>query len=198
MQLPGEENLLAERAALLETLDSLTDDEFESGPTLCEGWAPRDVLSHLLGVDTRPLAYVKTLGNVAKGNAAIVDEGRQQSRERLMNRARHWAEHPAPHVRAAAWYLLGDVATHHQDIVRGLGRTRPVPAASAKAILMEGKVLGAKRLLRHRVEPTDGGHAAGRGTSVRGTSEALGMWLAGRRGIEDELEFGDREPAGRG
>jgi len=179
-----------ERAAVIETMESLTDDEFESGPTLCEEWAPRDVLAHLMGVDTQLLAYAKAKGNINKANAAIVAKGRRQSRERLMNRARHWAAKPAPLMRVAGLPFLGDLGMHHQDVLRGLGRTRDVPDPIRAAILREGLMLGAKQLIDHRIAPTDGGLSIGRGTPVRGTSEALGLWLAGRKGLDDEIEIG--------
>ena len=43
-------------------------------------------------------------------------------------------------------------------------------------------MLGPHRLLRYRVVPDDGGRPMGRGAVVRGSSEALGLWLAGRTG----------------
>jgi uncharacterized protein (TIGR03083 family) len=190
MGLPGVDDLLVERELLIETFESLTDAEFESGPTLCLEWAPRDVLAHVIGLDSSVHRYVLAGFQVDKANAAIVAAGRRQTRPRLMARARHWAARPAPLSRAAAAFLLGDLAVHHQDVVRGLGRTRELPEASAAAILREGVVLGGKRLLTHRVEPTDGGRPLGRGTRVRGTREALGLWLAGRAGIDHELQFG--------
>jgi len=189
MDIPGLRDLQAERAAVIETMESLTDEEFESGPTLCEAWAPRDVLAHLMGLDTQLFEYVKAKGSINTANQAIVDKARPQSRERIMNRAHHWAKRPAPLVAASAYFFLGDTAVHHQDVLRGLGRTRDVPDAMRAAILREGMVLGGKTLLAHKVAPTDGGRAIGRGPVVRGTSEALGLWLAGRKGLEDELEF---------
>lgn len=191
MAFPGEVELREERRAVVATLDSLTDAEFESGPTLCSEWAPRDILAHLMGVDTGLVEYVKALGRIGQANQAIVDKARSMSRDRLMNRARHWADKPAPLTRVTALFFLGDTAVHHQDILRGLDRTRDVPDACRSAILREGVVLGGRKLLSFRVEPTDGGRAMGRGTVVRGTSEALGLWLTGRAGLEPELEFAD-------
>lgn len=190
MGFPGEADMRAERAAVIATLDSLTDDEFESAPTLCEEWAPRDVLAHLMGLDTQVLAYAKAKGNITKANGAIVAKARRQSRERIMNRARHWAAKPAPLMRVSGILFLGDLGMHHQDILRGLGRSRDVPDPIRAAILREGLVLGAKKLFDHRIAPTDGGLSVGRGTPVRGTSEALGLWLAGRQGLDDEIEIG--------
>lgn len=190
MEFPGEVALGHERVALVETLESLTPDEFDHGPTLCAGWAPRDVLGHLLGVDSSLLEYGKALGNVRKANTRIVEKSRRMSRDRLLHRAHHWAEHPAPGVRSGSMFFLGDVAVHHQDILRPLHRSYDLPAASRNAIFREGFVLGGfMKLTSYRLEPTDGGRVLGRGTVVRGTRDVLGLWLAGRQGVEDDLEF---------
>lgn len=187
--LPGERALREEREQIVATMEALTPDEFESAPTLCEGWAPRDVLAHVMGVDEHLLEYFRAGGWISTGNGLIVAKAKHLDREDLLDRARHWAPSPAPWARLIAWHLLGDNAIHHQDVLRPLGRTRDIPEASRNAMLREGALLGAKKLLSHRIEPTDGGIAIGRGTTVRGTREALAMWLAGREGYEVELEF---------
>ena len=189
MMLPGERALREERAALVDTLRSLTPDEFESAPTLCEGWAPRDVLAHVMGVDSALYEYVRAGGWVNTANQVIVRKARSKPGEQLLAEAEAWVERPAPWTKGMALWLLGDNAIHHEDVLRPLGRSRDYPEASRRAMLREGAGLGAKRLLRHRIEPTDGGRALGRGTVVRGERPALAMWLAGREGYETELEF---------
>ncbi|HVF04585.1 MAG TPA: maleylpyruvate isomerase family mycothiol-dependent enzyme [Frankiaceae bacterium] len=189
---PAENDYLAERRAFLATVESLTPEEFETGPTLCAGWAPRDVLGHLLGIDEAVTEYVKAAGQINKANARLVERFRALDRDALLARAREWAEHPALLSRAASYGLLGDLAVHHQDVVRGLGRRRDVPPASARAILREGTIMGAGKLRRYRVEATDTGRKIGRGQVVRGTAEQLGMWLTGRRSVEPELVFAGR------
>jgi uncharacterized protein (TIGR03083 family) len=187
---PGEKDYLAERRAVLATMESLTPEEFENGRTLCAEWAPRDILAHLIGIDEAVGEYVKAAGRINTANARIVERTKAMSREELLARGRDWAEKPALLARSAAWGLLGDLAVHHQDVLRGLGRTRAVPEASAKAILREGLLFGAKRLRRYRIAPTDHGRAMGRGQVVRGTAEQIGMWLAGRNAVATELVFG--------
>jgi len=189
MALPGVDNLLTERQAFLATIESLTDEEFEHGTTLCEEWSPRDVLAHLLGVDEGLPEYAKAYGNIRKANAVLVARYASMSRQELTERAQHWASIPPMPIKLSALFLLGDVAVHHQDVLRGLGRNRDIPKASRDAILREGMVLGGPKLLTHRVVPSDGGRALGRGTVVRGTTEALGLWLAGRTVVENELTF---------
>jgi uncharacterized protein (TIGR03083 family) len=186
---PGEHAFRAERAAFVGTVESLTDDEFEHGKTLCEGWAPRDVLAHVIGIDDELGTYVRLGGRITAANNQIVERYRARSRDELQERARRWAVAPATWVRPLSWQYLGDLSVHHQDVLRPLGRTRPLPRIVRNAILREGAILGIKKLPRYRVEPTDGGRAFGRGRRVRGTSEALGLWLAGREGIEPELVF---------
>ena len=187
--LPGERALREEREQIVATMESLTDDEFESAPTLCEGWAPRDILAHVMGVDEHLLEYARAGGWISTGNAMIVAKAKRLDATELLERARKWAPSPAPWVRLIAWQLLGDNAIHHQDVLRPLGRSRDIPEASRSAILREGTLLGAKKLLSYRIEPTDGGIPLGRGTVVRGTRAAMGMWLAGREAYAADLEF---------
>lgn len=195
--LPGERDLRSERAAFVTTVRELPPEQFESGPTLCEGWAPRDVLAHLIGIDDSVPAYLKAAGRVNVANARIVAAARSRSREELLERADRWAAKPAPHVRAAALALLGDLGVHHSDVLRGQGRRHlEMPPAVGAAILREGFVLGAARAARYRVQP-DGRRTIGLPGRplVRGTSEALGMWLSGRDSVADELQFGRSERA---
>ena len=195
MMLPGERALRKERAAIVATMRSLTSEQFENGPTLCEGWAPRDILAHVMGVDTGLAQYLRAGGWVNTGNELIVRKARARSADELLTAAEAWVDSPAPWTRVAAAWLLGDNAIHHQDVLRAVGWTREIPEASKAAMMREGVFLGGRRLLEYRLEPTDGGRAFGRGTPVRGTREALAMWLAGRIGIEAELDFGQAAAA---
>lgn len=187
MDLPFEAALREERRQVVTTMRSLAADVFDHGPTLCDGWAPRDVLAHLVGIDDRVGEYLRAGLRISRANARIVAELRTWPAERLLERAEGWAAHVAPLSRLAAVSYLGDCAIHHQDVVRANGLEREIPEASKAAIVREGVLLGGRKLLQHRIVPTDGGRPLGRGREVRGTREALGMWLAGRRGLEDEL-----------
>ncbi len=192
MSITGVAELTAERRRFVDSVESLPVDEFESGRTLCADWTPRDVLAHVLGVD-RPSSYARFAGRINAANAAIVAQARSRTREDLLRAARSWAAHPSVSSRAAAHFLVGDVAMHHQDVLRGLGRTREIPVDAAAAMFREGIVLstGTKRnLLRYKVIPTTaGGFRVGRGRPVQGTTEALALWLAGRKGLDGELRF---------
>src|SRR3954454_8384190 len=177
--LPGERALREERAAFLSTVSDLSPEEFESAPTLCEGWAPRDVLAHLLGIDSAPGAYLRAGGRIGTANAGIVESFRSCDRDEMLRRGERWARSPAVHVRPAAFFLLGDLGMHHSDVLRGLGRRHlEVPPAVAAAILREGFLLGAGRAARYRIAP-DGRRPIGLPgrPTVQGTAEALGLWL---------------------
>jgi uncharacterized protein (TIGR03083 family) len=194
VRFPGEVAYRAERAAFAATVEALDPDVFESGPTLCAAWAPRDVLAHLLGLDDGLGSYLHPdllAQGIRPGNDRQVASYRSLDRDELLARARHWAEAPAAHVRAAALFLIGDVAVHHQDVLRPNGLTYQVPRASALAIYREGAVLSGTRLLHYRPTPTDGiGAPVGFGRPVRGPALELGLWLSGRQGLDVALEIG--------
>ena len=186
-------SLRHERERLLETMRSLSDEEFEHGRTLCEGWTPRDVLAHVVGVDDiRHYARPDTI-TVDRGNARAVREGRSLSRDQLLRRAEEVAARPSRLSRTGAALFAGDAAMHHQDVLRGLGLPHELPDTSAPAIYREGLVWSwvfGQKLLRYRVEPlTPGLRPHGRGRVVRGTAEALALWMAGRTEVVSELEF---------
>lgn len=180
----------AERQALNATIESLTDEELLHGTTLCGGWAPRDVMAHLIGIDRSLFSYIKAFGSTKKGNADLVAKYASLDAPELRAAVKKWSEEPAFHALAVQGFLLGDLGIHHQDILRGLGKTREVPEHISKAIFREGIILGGFLKLRHnRLVPTDGGSPRGKGPEIKGTTEALGLWLSGRKGLENELSF---------
>jgi uncharacterized protein (TIGR03083 family) len=191
VKFPAEAAARRERAHFMATIEGLTDTEFSSAPTLCEGWAPRDVLAHLIGTD-QATRYLRGGLRIDRVNTAITAEARHRSRADLTGAGRRWATEPSAFGRAISLFLLGDLAIHHQDVLRGLGRTRAVPEEVSAAIYREGVLLSLllnRRVLRHRLIPTPG-RPLGRGRTVSGPREALGMWLAGRDAAAADLEFG--------
>jgi uncharacterized protein (TIGR03083 family) len=183
---PAEQELRAERFRLIETLDALTEEDFESGSTLCTDWSPRDILAHVISTDYLLGLYAPYGFRVNFANQVQVERARRMSRGRLMSLARRHADSPTGRVWAAL--LFADVSFHHQDVIRGLGLSRDVPEAVANVIFRDGMHLSLwlnRRVLRYRLEPTDGHRpialpTARKGRTVRGRREALGMWLGGR------------------
>lgn len=189
-QLPGEALLRTERAAMVATLAGLAPEDFTAGPTLCAGWAPRDVLAHLLGLDAGMRVYLRHGPRIGAANAELVAAARDWSRNELLERGRRWAARPSTSARVLAPALLGDLVVHHQDVLRARGIRRELPPGLARAVFREGLLLGGiRRLAGHRLIATDGlVRPLGIGRPVRGPTEALGMWLAGRASARADLE----------
>lgn len=189
MRFPQEDDLRRERARFMRTIDSLTDEEFAHGRTLCDGWAPRDVLAHIIGSDTLG-AYFRPSGlTIDRTNAKMVADARGLSRDQLTGRGWAIATRPALGSRMFAGLMMcGDVVMHHQDILRGLGRPYDLPPEARRAIMQEALLWHSHKLLTHRIVPSDG-RPRGRGREVHGSTEAIAMWLGGRRGIESDLRF---------
>lgn len=191
MKFPAEAAARRERAGFMATIEGLTDAEFSSAPTLCAGWAPRDVLAHVIGTD-QASPYLRRGLRIDRVNATITDRSRHRSRADLTQAGHRWATKPSTFGRAVSLFLLGDLGIHHQDVLRGLERTRDVPEEVSAAIYRAGAVLSLRlnrRVLHHRLIPTPG-RPRGRGPTVSGPREALGMWLAGRDTAAAELVFG--------
>lgn len=187
---PGERHLRLERAAVVDTMAALEPADFEKGPTLCAAWSPRDVLAHLLSVDSELSTYLRHAGRPGAANAEILSRARRWPRAELLERAHRWAARPAASVRPVSALLLGELVIHHQDVLRPRGIGRELPAALARASFAQGLALGGvRRLRRHRTVASDRlVPDLGWGPQVRGTTEALGMWLAGRDAVAGELE----------
>lgn len=183
-RLPTRDQVRAERHAFVDTVTGLSEADFESGTTLCEGWAPRDVLAHLIGT-ARTADYLRAPWRLHQINERFVADARRRPRDEMIAAGRAWADLPGRLDRMISPFLLGDVAVHHQDVLRGAGLTRALPRHIESAIFHEGVALSFQRprpaLLRYRVEPSNGiGARLGRGPRVLGPAEALGMWLGGR------------------
>lgn len=189
MRFSQEDDLRRERARFMGTIETLTDEEFEHGRTLCDGWAPRDVLAHIIGSNTLG-AYFRPSGlTINRTNAKMVDDAKALTRAELTQRGWDVASNPARGSRMfAALMMCGDVVMHHQDILRGLGRPHELPPEARKAVMQEALLWNSYKLLSYRIVPCDG-QPRGRGREVHGTTEAIAMWLGGRKGIEPDLVF---------
>jgi mycothiol maleylpyruvate isomerase-like protein len=125
-------SLKRERARFMTTIDSLTDDEFEIGTTLCEGWAPRDVLAHIIGTQDM-LSYFRPSGlTIARANAKMVADGRALGRAQLSELGWRAATEPGLSARLCAHNLLIGDAIVHQDVMRGLGKPYGLPQRPAR------------------------------------------------------------------
>lgn len=121
----------AERAALADTLEAVGPDR----PTLCEGWASRDLLVHLLVRERQSWA---SAGLVVPALAALTERAARRydgvAWTDLVRRFRSgpppWSPYRLPRMDA----LLNGAEhfVHHEDVRRGAPGWEPRPADAAR------------------------------------------------------------------
>lgn len=184
-----------ERADLAEFLGTLSPDQW-NGKTLCDGWRVRDVVAHLISYDA--LTGAELFGRLAKAqfllnraNAAGVSLAAERSPEELLADLNAHLDPRGVTAGFGGRIALLDCLIHHQDIRRGLGAPRQVPAerlAPALAFARIAPPIGAIWRARGlRLVATDLNWSAGRGPVVAGPGEPLLLAIAGRRGVVTEL-----------
>jgi uncharacterized protein (TIGR03083 family) len=184
----------AERRDLADYLDTLTDEQWEQ-PSLCPGWAVRDVVGHLpsydaLGWPGTMALFARSRFSLDRCNQVGVERSRRLGTRELVARLR---AHAAPRGITAMYggaIALTDGVIHHQDIRRALGHPRTVPGERLVAALdfaPRARALPAPAISRDlRLVATDVDWAHGTGPEVRGPGEALLVALAGRpQGLAD-------------
>ena len=179
-----------ERAALADVLDTLSPQEWAT-PSLCEGWAVRDVAAHVISSPQSGLAqvlpailrargsfdrmvYVEAKRAAARPVAEIVGDYR-----RLASSRRH---PPGTTYREP----LLDVLVHTQDIVVPLGRSHAMPVEAARVaaeqVWRRSFPFHARRRLGHvHLVATDVAWDVGHGPAVQGPIQSLLLLLTGRR-----------------
>ena len=178
-----------ERRRLADVLDRLTPEQWDT-PSLCEGWAVRDVVAHI----TMPFRYPAprfVLELVRSGGrfGAMADRVARRDGARptadLAAALRDNAEHPwTPPGGGKEGALTHDVV-HGLDITRPLGIEREVPPERFRVVL---DTLVSPRSRRHfgtddhtgRFEASDIGWSHGTGPAVTGRAVDLVLLLTGR------------------
>ena len=184
-----------------ELMSEVEESDWDRAST-CEGFRVRDVVGHLtvsrhlstgavLGALVRQrgdLAAVADRASVREGGRpvgellALLDEAAARPRWRGVSRIQRW---PA---------MLGDVATHQEDLRWSLRRRRTSPSPRADQVL--DTVLGLRGLESWGADAraegltlhaTDTGWRHGRGPEVHGTADVLLMALGGRRAAAEHL-----------
>ena len=185
-----------ERAALARDLAELTADQWTQ-PTPCDGWTVEDVVAHLTaGASIGPVRWFRSIVgarfDAARHNARRLAEHRGAHPAQTLERFRRVVTSTtAPSNDTAAW--LGEVVVHGEDIRRPLGidHTPPVAAVTevARFFARRDFTVSSRTVTRGlRLEATDGPFTAGDGPTVRGTTLALTMAMAGRSAYGDELD----------
>lgn len=187
------------RQGLVSTLATLEPADWEA-PTLCEEWAVRDVVGHLLHQYAiyrlhPPLGFARAGFRV---NRYLSDAARRVARGRspsdLLQALEAAAYERAPLWRVYPWptFALAEFVIHGQDIRRpfGIAHVFPgdqlVPVANVFARTFRVNPFRIK-LPDSRWEATDAVWSAGEGPLVRGPLEAIVMVLAGRRHALSDL-----------
>lgn len=183
-----------ERVHLVRDLDGLAPTDWDR-PSLCDGWAVRDVVGHLVRVDTMyryavPFA-VGLLRHGFRVNAFIAEDARRRaagqsaaSLQTSLDATRYEERigarlHPVPATPLAEWVI------HGQDIRRPLGISRTVPpdrliAVADVLFARNGYPWGRRRRPSGRFEATDADWQRGSGDPIRAPLEEIVMRLAGR------------------
>ncbi|MET8799674.1 maleylpyruvate isomerase family mycothiol-dependent enzyme [Nocardia sp. NPDC004568] len=177
-----------ERAALADELADLTPAQW-SAPSLCGQWSVREVVAHLTAAaSTGRLRWIRSMIG-ARFDADLHNQRRL--REHLGTGPAETLERfraavpstAAPSGHTAAW--LGEVVVHGTDIRRPLG----LPGAPALSSVIEVArffaardftVSGRTAIAGLHLRATDGPFDTGTGPSVRGSTLALVMAMAGR------------------
>jgi uncharacterized protein (TIGR03083 family) len=184
---------VAERRRIHRTLKDLTDDQW-AVPSLCEGWAVRDVVGHILYGNELKLWTLPW--KLARFGFSSDRSGKHYSAERAKGQTPQQlvVDFDARNPWAGTCKVFPARLTllHHQDIRRPLDRPRDIPEERLVAVLdatpQLGSVFGAKRRTKNlRFEATDVDWSWGTGPAVSGPAEALFMAMLGRTAAAQDL-----------
>jgi len=184
-----EQWIIDERRRLADVLDGLTPQQWDA-PSLCDGWAVRDVVAHV----TMPfrtsaprfvLELVRSGGRFAAMADRVARRDGAQPTDVLVAWLRDNAEHPwTPPGGGKEGALTHDVV-HGLDITRPLGIEREVQPERFRVVL---DTLVSPRSRRHfgaeghtgRFEASDVDWSHGTGAPVTGRAVDLVLLLTGR------------------
>jgi uncharacterized protein (TIGR03083 family) len=183
-------------------LHELDDDAFDP-PSLCQGWAVRDVLGHIGAGHTTP--FPSMLARIAKYGFNVTKASFSESKQFFADKSveeirRFWdevmvAQHPrkgiAKLIPAKAEFL--DHLIHNQDIRRPTRKTRQIPEARLRHALdlvrSESNPLfnPKKTVAGLKLVATDVAWSGGEGPAVEGPGEAIVLAAAGRKAALAEV-----------
>ncbi len=182
-----------ERAALADTLTEVGPD----APTLCEGWASRDLAAHLVLRERRPIAAlgigIRPLAGLTRHAQRRLATGGYPDLVAAVREGPRWSPTRLGAIDEAV--NLAEFFIHHEDVRRARPewRPRPLPEEYATALWRRVSMLARLRLARNRSSVTVvaagyGRLAVGRGRSTATLSGAPGellLFLSGRRPVAD-------------
>lgn len=186
----------AERIALADDLDQLTDDQWQQ-PTLCGRWSVRDVVPHLTVAATiAPLRWLRSV--IAAGfdfdrhNDARLAEHIGGTPAETLARFRAVINSRSSRFGPPAMAWLGEVIIHSHDIRRPLGidTTPPIETVTqlARFLAHTDVTVPSKKMIKGlRVRATDGPFETGSGPLVVGPTLSHVMVMAGRNTFCNDL-----------
>lgn len=187
----------AERAALIEHLDAIDDQQWER-PSLCAAWTVHDVVAHLVDSarTTRRgfvMALVRARFDFDRLTAQGVERERGASPRETLARLRQVAPRRSTPPAPLDSRLVEEVV-HGEDIRRPLGLTRRYPdEAVLRALRLQARTPesfgGARELIAGiRLQATDLDVTIGDGPDVRGPALSLLLAISGRQSAVDDLD----------
>lgn len=186
----------AERAALIDDLTHLDDEQWET-PSLCDGWTVHDVAAHLVA-SARTTRLGFTVGLVRarldfhRYNARGVQRERGASPRETLARLRQVAPRRSTPPAPLDSRFVEEIV-HGEDIRRPLGLAHSYPQdAVVRSLRLQARtpasIGGAKELVTGlRLVGTDVDLSIGDGPEVNGTALSLLLAISGRRVAPDEL-----------
>jgi uncharacterized protein (TIGR03085 family) len=193
----------AERLALADTLLAAGPD----APTLCAGWATRDLAAHLVLRERRPDAAVGILLKAAAGHTKKVQDGLAAGDyQRLVGTVRRPAFWVSPGFAEQAVNLV-EFLVHHEDVRRAAPGWAPRTLDAAYEQAVAGRLRQSAKLSTRRfaaaitVEP-EGGTAftvgkGGEALRVHGKPSELLLFFTGRQAVADVTVTGADAAAAR-
>jgi uncharacterized protein (TIGR03085 family) len=193
----------AERLALADTLLAAGPE----APTLCAGWATRDLAAHLVLRERRPDAAVGILLKPVAGHTkAVQDRLAAGDYTELIGKVRTPAFWVSPGFAEEAVNLV-EFLVHHEDVRRAAPGWTPRTLDAAYEQAIAGRLKQSARLSTRRfpaaitVQP-DGGtpFTVGKGgdaVTVNGTPQELLLFFTGRQAVADVTVTGPDAIAGK-
>jgi uncharacterized protein (TIGR03083 family) len=177
-----------QRSDLADFLDTLAPEQWEA-PSLCPGWAVRNVAAHITHSTTNwGKLSLELLRSGLRFNALTLRMGREDQRtpEEITAAMRAMVGGRRRPPGTAVADPLMDVLVHGQDIAvpLGIGRKMPIPAAviAADRVWKMGFPFHArKRFPNVTFTATDADFSVGKGEQVRAPVQDILMTLSGRR-----------------
>ncbi len=189
--------IAAERRAFADTLEALTPEQWAM-PSLCEGWAAKDVAAHLLVGPTASMpefmvAMATSRLNFHRANLKLTAARAERSPEALVVLIREHADSRFTPPRQGWRAPLKDLFIHRLDCLMPLGIQSDRPLAPWTSILDFLVEPATQRFFGRRIAPevtlvaTDLSWSHGSGGQVAGHAEALGLALTLRAAGLDRL-----------